>query len=136
MTLPQWSTTVAVGPLVVWMLLLTVKHVIGDFLLQTTWMAKGKDSAGAWLVPLTAHCLIHGALATLLFAVLAPKLWFLGIADFVVHLIIDRTKGYLVAKFQIAPGHQWFWWLIGIDQALHHVTDFAWSLLVVTNGYG
>ena len=44
MTLPQWPVTVAIGPLVFWMLLLTVKHVIADFVLQNTWMAMGKDA--------------------------------------------------------------------------------------------
>jgi len=133
MTLPQWSGSVAVGVLVTWMLILTVKHVVADFFLQTTWMARGKDAASGWLLPLTVHCLVHGVIATLLFAVLVPRLWFLGPLDFVVHFCIDRAKGFCVARFGINQEHQWFWWLIGIDQALHHVTDFAWALLVASN---
>ncbi len=93
MTLPQWPVTVAIGPLVFWMLLLTVKHVIADFVPAEHLMAMGKDAKTGWLLPLTLHCLIHGVLATLLFAILAPSLWYLGIADFVVHIIIDRAKG-------------------------------------------
>ncbi len=132
MTLPQWPVTVTVGPLVFWMLLLTLKHVIADFVLQNTWMAMGKDARTGWLLPLTLHCLIHGVLATLLFVILAPGLWYLGIADFVVHIIIDRAKGLCSSRLEIRPGHPWFWTLIGVDQALHHVTDFVWALLLVS----
>lgn len=133
MTFPHWPVTVTVGPLVFWMLLLTVKHVIADFVLQNTWMAMGKDGRTDWLLPLTLHCLIHGVLATVLFLILAPNLWYLGIADFVVHIIIDRAKGLCASRLEIRPGHPWFWTLIGVDQALHHVTDFAWALLLVGN---
>lgn len=130
MTFPQWSGTVAIAPLVTWMLVLTVKHVVADFILQTTWMARGKDAKTGWLLPLTVHCLIHGVLATALFAIFVPRLWFLGVIDFVVHICIDRAKGFFVSHFDIGPDQRWFWWLIGTDQALHHLTDFAWAMLV------
>jgi Protein of unknown function (DUF3307) len=133
MMLPQWSGTIATGALVTWMIILTVKHVVADFFLQNSWMAKGKDSRTGWLLPLTVHCLVHGALATILFAALVPRLWFLGMIDFVVHFCIDRTKGFCVSHLAINNAHQWFWWLIGIDQALHHLTDFAWAVLVASN---
>jgi Protein of unknown function (DUF3307) len=133
MTLPQWSASIPMGALVTWMLLLTVKHVIADFFLQNTWMARGKDGKVGWLLPLTVHCLIHGAVAALVIVPLAPKFWFVVVADFVVHFIIDRAKGFCVATFDIGPDDRWFWWLIGIDQALHHLTDFSWALLMASN---
>jgi hypothetical protein len=82
MTSSQWSTSIVVGQMIMWMLLLTVKHVVADFLPVKTWLAAGTVGAGGRLEPLTVHCLIHGVLATLLFVLLAPKLWFLGIVDF------------------------------------------------------
>jgi hypothetical protein len=133
MVLPQWSGAVATAPLVSWMLVLTVKHVVADFFLQNSWMARGKDGKTGWLLPLTVHCMVHGALATLLFATLAPRLWFLGPVDFAVHFCFDRAKGFCVSHFGIGPDHRWFWWLIGTDQALHHLTDFGWALLVASN---
>ena len=87
----------------------------------------------AKLLPLTVHCLVHGAVATLLFAVFAPQLWFLGVIDFAVHFCIDRTKGYVVSHLGITSEKQYFWWVIGIDQALHHVTDFAWAMIVAAS---
>jgi hypothetical protein len=133
MTLPQWSGSIAIGPLVLWMLLLTVKHVIADFFLQNSWIARGKDGKTNWLLPLSVHCLIHGVLATLVIAVLVPKLWFIGVFDFIVHFIIDRAKGFCMSHFEIGLENRWFWWLIGIDQALHHLTDLAWTILIVSN---
>ncbi len=133
MTLPQWSGSIAVAPLVTWMLLLSVKHVVADFFLQNSWIAHGKDGKTNWLLPLSVHCLIHGVLATALFVALAPRLWFLGLLDLAVHFVIDRAKGICVSSFAIGPDHRWFWWLIGIDQALHHLTNFSWALLVACN---
>ena len=57
------SSSVPVGLLIGWMLLLTVKHVIADFLLQNAWMAQGKDQKKGWALPLLVHCLIHLAVA-------------------------------------------------------------------------
>jgi hypothetical protein len=125
--------TVAVAPLIVWMVVLTIKHVVADFILQTNWMANGKESRTGWMQPLLAHCGVHGVMATALFALFVPRLWFLGIVDFVVHIIIDRAKGFCVARLDIKGKHShWFWWLIGIDQALHHLWDFGLALVVAS----
>ncbi len=93
----------------------------------------GKHAKTGWARPLLVHCAIHAALATGILLVFAPKLWFLGLADFVVHLIIDRAKGFCVATFNVTMEHQWFWWLIGIDQALHHLTGFALAVILAAN---
>jgi len=132
--LPHMSSSVGVGALVGWMLLLTVKHVIADFLLQNQWMARGKDSKTGWALPLLVHCLIHGVLTTVLVTAIAPRFWFIGLVDFVIHIAIDRAKGFCVATFDVTPEHQWFWWLIGIDQALHHLTGFGLSIVMAANG--
>ncbi|WP_295855248.1 DUF3307 domain-containing protein [Tardiphaga sp.] len=133
MLFPAMSSSIALGGLVGWMLALTVKHVIADFLLQNAWMATGKDRKTGWALPLLAHCAIHGVLTTLLVVVVQPKLWFIGLVDFAIHITIDRIKGICVARFGIAPGHIWFWWLIGIDQSLHHLTDFFLAIFLVAN---
>ena len=130
MTLPDMSSQVAVGALTFWMVIFAIKHVIADFVLQTSWMAIGKDSRTGWALPLLVHCAIHGALALAILLVLAPRLWFLAVADFVAHLIIDRAKGFCVANFHVTQESQWFWWLIGIDQALHHLTGFGLAVLL------
>ena len=133
MIIPDLSSSIATGPLIAWMLALAVKHVVADFFLQTNWMAQGKDRRTGWFVPLTVHCAIHGVIATALILAVQPRLWFIGVADFAVHFVIDRSKGFCVNTFSVTQQSPWFWWLIGIDQALHHLTNFAWALLLVAN---
>jgi hypothetical protein len=133
MILPDMSSQIALGALTFWMIIFAVKHVIADFVLQTSWMATGKDAKTGWALPLLVHCAIHGALATAILLTLAPRFWFLGLVDFVVHLIIDRAKGFCVSHFNVTMEHQWFWWLIGIDQALHHLTGFGLAVVLAAN---
>jgi hypothetical protein len=115
------------------MLLLTTKHVIADFFLQSTWMAVGKDLKKGWALPLLAHCLVHLAVAMVLILIVAPRFWFVALIDFAIHLAVDRAKGFCVSTFAVKPEHQWFWWLIGIDQALHHLTGFGLSIFMAAN---
>ena len=133
MILPDMSSQIAVGALTFWMVVLAIKHVIADFVLQTTWMATGKDARKGWALPLLTHCAIHGVLAVAILLALAPRFWWLGVVDFVIHLIIDRAKGWVSATFNVNTEHAWFWTLIGIDQALHHLTGFGLAVVLAAN---
>lgn len=128
------SSSVPVGVLIGWMLVLTVKHVIADFVLQTSWMAIGKDQKTGWALPLLAHCLVHFAVAMVLILIIAPRFWFLAFVDFVIHITVDRAKGLCSSTFEMTLEHPWFWTLIGVDQALHHMTDFGLSIYMAANG--
>ena len=127
------SSSVAVGALVAWMLVLTVKHVIADFVLQTSWMALGKDQKIGWELPLLAHCLVHFAVIMPLILVIAPRFWFLAFVDFAIHITVDRAKGICSSRFGVNQEHPWFWTLIGVDQALHHLTDFGLAIFMAAN---
>ncbi|WP_259226113.1 DUF3307 domain-containing protein [Bradyrhizobium japonicum] len=115
------------------MLLLTFKHIIADFLLQTAWMAHGKDQKHGWALPLLVHCLIHLAVALPLILLVAPRFWFVAFIDFAIHITIDRAKGFVSANFGVDLAHPWFWTLIGVDQALHHLTGFGLSIFMAAN---
>jgi Protein of unknown function (DUF3307) len=127
------SSSVPVGALIGWMLVLTFKHIIADFVLQTSWMALGKDQKKGWALPLLAHCLVHFAVAMALILLLAPRFWFLAFVDFVIHITVDRAKGLCSSSFDVTLEHPWFWTLIGVDQALHHLTDFGLSIYMAAN---
>jgi hypothetical protein len=116
------------------MLVLTVKHIVADFFLQTNWMAIGKDQKSGWALPLLAHCLVHLAVSMTLILIIAPKFWFVAIVDFLIHITVDRAKGYTTSTFGVTIEHPWFWSLIGIDQALHHLTGFGLSIFMAANG--
>ena len=128
------SSSIVVGPLVGWMLVLTVKHVIADFVLQTSWMAIGKDQKTGWARPLLAHCLVHLAVSMTLILIIAPRFWFVAVIDFLIHIVIDRAKGLCASTFDVTVEHPWFWTLIGVDQALHHLTGFGLSIFIAANG--
>jgi Protein of unknown function (DUF3307) len=127
------SSSVPVGALVGWMLLLTFKHIIADFVLQTSWMAT-KDQKIGWALPLLAHCLVHLAVAMTLILIVAPKFWFVALIDFAIHLVIDRAKGLCASRLGVTQDHPWFWTLLGVDQALHHLTGFGLSIFMAANG--
>ena len=117
MILPSLSSSIAVGPLVGWMVVLTIKHVLADFVLQNSWMAVGKDQKTGWALPLLAHCLVHLVLALLLILV----------------IVVDRAKGICVSAFDVTYQHPWFWTLIGVDQTLHHLTGFGLAIVMAFN---
>lgn len=133
MSFPSLSSSIPLGLLVGWMLLLTVKHIIADFLLQNAWMAHGKDQRHGWALPLLVHCLIHLAVALVLILMVAPRFWFVAFIDFAIHISVDRGKGLVSSHFKLTPEHPWFWTAIGVDQALHHLTDFALSIFMASN---
>jgi Protein of unknown function (DUF3307) len=128
------SSSVPVGALIGWMVLLTVKHIIADFVLQNSWMAIGKDQKTGWALPLLAHCLVHFAVAMALILMIAPRFWFVAIIDFLIHITVDRAKGLCTSTFGVTQEHPWFWTLIGVDQALHHLTGFGLSIFMSANG--
>jgi uncharacterized protein DUF3307 len=115
------------------MLVLTFKHVIADFVLQNSWMAIGKDQKTGWALPLLAHCSVHLALSLALILIIAPRFWFVAFIDFVIHIVIDRAKGLCGLTFGVTMEHPWFWTLIGVDQALHHLTGFGLSIFMAAN---
>jgi hypothetical protein len=135
LSFPPMSASVPVGALIGWMLLLTVKHVIADFVLQTSWMAIGKDQREGWALPLLAHCGVHFAVALVFILIVAPRFWFVAVIDFVVHITVDRCKGLVSSRLGVTQEnhHPWFWTLIGVDQALHHLTGFGLSIFMAAN---
>ena len=129
------SSSLLVGPLVGWMLLLTTKHIIADFMPQNSWMAIGKDQKTGWALPLLAHCLVHLAVSLVLILAVAPRFWFAAFIDFAIHITVDRAKGICASRFGVTleQEHPWFWSLIGVDQALHHLTGFGLSIFMAAN---
>ena len=136
MSFPPMSSSVPVDALVGWILVLTIKHIIADFVLQSSWMAIGKDQKTGWALPLLAHCLVHLAVAMTLILIIAPRFWFVAVVDFLIHITVDRAKGLCAVTFGVTQENKnpWFWTLIGVDQALHHLTGFGLATFIAANG--
>ena len=120
------STTWTIAALIIFQ----IKQLVADFLLQTTWMANGKEQPSGWFPPLLAHVAVHTAATALIFAALAPAYIWVAAVDFVVHFGIDRAKGLLNRVFDNNTAKTGFWWLLGIDQTLHHLTHIGYALLI------
>ncbi len=103
--------------------LLIVAHALGDFALQSEAMARGKnrhpqptlsDSGGfpAWPYWLTSHALIHGGAVALVTGV-----WWLGLAETVLHWLVDYAKCERWIGFHT-------------DQWLHVASKVLWWVLI------
>lgn len=111
-----------------------IKHFLADFLLQTDWMAAGKDRPKGWLLPLAAHAGVHGAMTAALFLAVAPPLAWLALADMLIHGIIDRLKSISTRRSALTPRQTAFWWLFGLDQSLHHLTHIVLAIVLAAAG--
>jgi len=76
------------------LLAFSVKHCIGDFILQPAYMVVGKGKRGwEFVVPLSLHCLVQAVLTLIVVLLfLNPIWWWLAPLDFIIHFIIDRLK--------------------------------------------
>ena len=101
------------------------KHLLADFILQTNWMARGKEQPSGWGPPLLAHALCHAVLTLAITLVMAPHLWWLSLIDLGVHLAIDRSKTLLARRWGWRTDQAQFWWLLGFDQYLHQLTNLS-----------
>ncbi|KQP49001.1 hypothetical protein ASG40_16235 [Methylobacterium sp. Leaf399] len=115
---PVWTVTALAA-------VMAVKHYLADFLLQTTWMARGKEGARGWLLPLAAHAGCHAGLTLAVALAVAPHLWWLALVDFTIHFAVDRVKAIVGRRTALVPSQAPFWWLMGFDQLLHGLTDLG-----------
>lgn len=97
---------------------LLIGHLIGDFLLQTSWMAKNK--ATKWL-PLLAHVAVYTVVVSVV-GILSGGLSLAAIAlIFFSHIVLDRKTfvTFWVRKVQTAKGSEQAWLCIVADQIFH-----------------
>jgi len=108
--------------------LFAVKHVLADFILQTSWMWRTKDKEHGWAAPLIAHAGCHAGFTLAVTLVFNSSLWWLGVVDFALHGTIDRARAIVGRRLNLVAGHSGWWWLFGIDQALHQITHFGFAI--------
>lgn len=110
------------------LLWLMVGHAVGDFALQSDWMARhktrhakfppeaSKKPQWVWLHVLSSHCLIHAGAVYLA----TGYLW-MGIGEFILHWLIDYYKGERKFGFHT-------------DQILHLSCKILWWVLWIIVG--
>jgi hypothetical protein len=113
--------------------LFQIKHYLGDFQLQTGWIARNKGRYGhpSGIV----HAGVHGALSLpilLWFAVPWEMALGLALAEIVVHYHIDWAKARRVVQEGVTETDPRFWHYLGLDQAAHQLTYIALLAVVAS----
>ncbi len=107
-------------------LLLQLKHFVCDGLLQTKDMVNDKGYYGKPLGLL--HAAIHGAGTLAVFAVTGygwSTVLVFAALDFAIHYHVDYTKENIVRSNGWTVATPYFWWMIALDQFVHHMTYLA-----------
>jgi hypothetical protein len=130
MTGAQATSMAAIWPFVAVSLIFALKHFLADFVLQTSWIAHGKEARAGWLAPLATHAGVHAGMTLAITLSAAPRLWWLAAVDFAVHFVIDRGKT-LVGRIGCWTNQDArYWWLLGFDQLLHQITNVLLAAVV------
>ena len=111
---------------------LQVKHFICDYPLQTLYQLRNK---GTYFHPGgIIHSGLHATMTMSTFLI-APPGWALGIGivvgEFLLHYHIDWAKEQLIRRQGWVVNGREFWWAIGADQLLHHLTYVVIGALLV-----
>lgn len=137
-----------------------VKHFMADFPLQNEYML-GKFKETGWVKPLAFHCAVHALFTLWVSCILVSFPMALGLAlfDFAAHFGMDRLKASpkLLGQYKALSGYEfkalkeraannnstrhdaalvrknsYFWWSLGFDQMVHHLTHYVIIYFLVT----
>lgn len=126
-----WDT--AIVQIFLLLVIYQFKHFIADFPLQGKYMLGKFKPDWSFFWPLVAHCSVHSAFTLAIVLCFKPEVWWLAIVDGVVHFTMDRIKAgpkYL-GRFKDLYSKQ-FWWSLGIDQMVHHLTHYYIIFMIIT----
>lgn len=131
------------------LLLFQVKHFLADFPLQSPYMLRKFSPNWDFFFPLLAHCAVHAAFTLAIVAFYKPEMALkMAALDLVLHFTMDRLKAspkllgrfkaltaseYATASEAQKSGNTYFWWSLGLDQAVHHLTHYAIIFMLVNN---
>ena len=123
------------------LILFQVKHFVCDYIWQTGYML-GKFKKKGWVLPLLAHVSVHGvATFTIAFLYLSTNTWTLyafamatalALLDMVMHFTMDRIKASPNLFGRFKPEQPVFWYTLGFDQMVHHMTHYVLIYFLIT----
>jgi hypothetical protein len=105
---------------------LFILHFIGDFILQSNWMALGKSKR---FLPLMTHVLVYTCtfwIGTAVFG-LSPAF---ALINGLIHFPVDFNTSRLNSKLYALEDKRMFFVFLGLDQLIHAITIiFSYPLL-------
>ena len=121
-----------------------IKHFLSDYILQTGRFFLGKFSANTkeWIPALSVHCFVHGIstyyiASTWLISKSHKDVFFvlsLSLFDASIHFMMDRLKAspHMWGRYGATKNTKpWFWWALGFDQMIHHLTHYIIILFMI-----
>lgn len=108
-----------------------LKHFLADYVFQTEYMLNKGKRGWAWVAPLFCHVSVHALFTSVIVSFVNPSLWWLAWVDFAVHFTMDRIKASPNFMGRWQPSNKLFWWALGFDQMIHHLTHYfiIWMLV-------
>ena len=96
-------------------------HCIGDFVLQTSWMATQKSrNFAALFAHVGTYTVILSIAAVLLFGPTETAAWFIAV-NAALHLVTDFLTSRMSARYYDSKNMRAFFVMVGIDQLLHQL---------------
>jgi hypothetical protein len=92
-------------------------HFLGDFILQSDWMAQGKSSRFGINTPMLTHISVYSLC-------LMPLGIGFGLLNGVIHWVTDAVTSNMTGKLWLAGKRHWFFVVIGADQLAHYLVLF------------
>ncbi|MDW3222069.1 MAG: DUF3307 domain-containing protein [Paracoccaceae bacterium] len=114
---------ISYGTILILMCLLQVKHMLGDYFLQTRIMLDGRDTYAH--LGRFVHAGVHAAGSALAFILIGAKIGFILpviLLEWAIHFHIDWWKGRHTSVQNLTPQDAAYWRVCGMDQALHQLT--------------
>lgn len=125
-----------------------IKHFVADYPMQNEYMLKKFLPDWGFFKPLLAHAGVHATFTFFIVLCVLPNQYqlalTLALVDFVIHFFMDRLKAgpkylgrfkpltaseYIEAKkdgdIKKINGNRYFWWALGLDQMIHHLTHYV-----------
>lgn len=126
-----------------------IKHFLADFPLQGPYMLKKFSPGWGFVPPLLAHVAVHASLTYAIVGTVTNNGLLaiqLAAIDAGIHFIMDRLKAgpkylgqfkaltageYQTATAKAKTGNTLFWWSLGLDQMVHHLTHYylIWRII-------
>lgn len=132
------------------LVLFQIKHFVADYPLQNKYMLQKFKPDWGFFLPLLAHASVHAAFTFLISLIFthASTAFLLGLLDLIVHFSMDRIKAspkylgrfkpltaetYPTSSDQQKKDNTYFWWSLGLDQGVHHLTHYLIIYLILLN---
>jgi hypothetical protein len=111
------------------LVLLQVKHLVADFVLQNAYILENRRIYGhpGGLLHVGVHALLS-AVAFLVMGTPVAVLAAMLVAEAVFHYHLDWAKDNFTHARALGPGQSLFWIALGADQALHQLSYLALAL--------